>query len=265
MKPFRNKGWKWLRYMEIILPVAGATGSRSFAATEANPPPLFPDADEELEYVSPPIPQALGNNSMDVDTTDLPAVSTPASASATKRQREDDDNTGVFAAHHPSSVLPFESASGSTAAVPTPGLSVSSDRAKKTKKSISDKGNLKGKGKATRTGSDPTSFVTRGPSTSQRVEKITPAVAIVELHGSIKDMTKAIMDASKPPKIEDRAAERVQEAIRLMQERNDGLSLMEKTALVVFFGGHDKELDMYIALDDVELRQSVVREWIGHV
>jgi hypothetical protein len=264
MKPFRNRGWKWLRFMETIIPVAGATGSRSYAATEANPPSLFRDVDEELE-----IP--LGNNSMDVDTTDLPAASTstPASASVTKRQREDDDNTGVSgsAVHHPSSVLPFGSASGSTAAAPTPpGLSISSDRAKKTKKSISDKGNLKGKGKGkARTGSDHSSFITPGPSTSQRVEKITPAVAIVELHGSIKDMTKAIMEASKPPKVEDKAADRVQEAIRLMQERNDGLSLMEKTALVVFFGKHDKELDMYIALNDDELRQAVVRQWIGDV
>jgi hypothetical protein len=37
MKPFRNKGWRWLRYMERILPKAGATGAYLYAPTEANP------------------------------------------------------------------------------------------------------------------------------------------------------------------------------------------------------------------------------------
>jgi hypothetical protein len=160
--------------------------------------------------------------------------------------------------HHPSSPLLSESASAPAA----PTLTVKSDRMKKSKK-ISEKG----KGKA-RTASDrdhsTTSFTT--PSTSQRVDKITPAVAIVELHGSIKNMTQAIVDASKAPEsFEDKAAVRTQEAVRLVQERNDGLSLTEKANLIVFFGNHVKEADMYLALNDDELRQAVVRQWIGHL
>ena len=92
------------------------------------------------------------------------------------------------------------------------------------------------------------------PSTSQHVDKVTLAVAIVELHGSIKDMTQAILIASKPPKsAEDKAAVQCQEAVCLVQERDDGLSVMEKAALIVFFGNHDKEVDMYIALKEDEL------------
>ena len=51
MKPFCNRGWKWLCFIEKILPVAGATGSHSYVATEANPPSLACDADEQLEPV----------------------------------------------------------------------------------------------------------------------------------------------------------------------------------------------------------------------
>lgn len=246
--------------MEKILPVAGATGSHSFAATEANPPPITLDIDEVLEYISPQV--ISSKNSMDVDLTGgQPVASTSTSDTstniflqlATKRPRIDDDDS-ISVAHHPSSVLPFES--GSAAAAPT--LSVSSNRTKK-KKTISGKG----KAKATRTGSD-RSLSSVTPSTSQRVDKVTPAVAIVELHSSIKDMTQAILVASKPPEsIEDKSAVRSQEAVRLVQERDDGLSLDEKARLIVFFGGHDKEADMYIALKEVELRRAVVRQWIG--
>lgn len=268
MKPFRNRGWKWLRFMEKILPVAGATGSHSFAAAEANPPSL---TDEDLDYVQ--VPSA--NNSMDIDSMDIDSISQPAASTststsasaiytnvlpvlqpATKRPRVDSDGgNSIAVAHHPSSVPPSES--GSATAAPTP--SIQSNRSKKSKTSE------KGKGKA-RTGSERSSSSLITPSTSQRVDKVTPAVAIVELHGSIKDMTQAILVASKPPEsVNDKAVVRCQEAVRLVQERDDGLSLMEKASLIVFFGSHDKEADMYIALKEDELRQAVVRQWIGHV
>ena len=41
--------------------------------------------------------------------------------------------------------------------------------------------------------------------------------------------------------------------MRLVQEHDDGLSLMEKAALIVFFGTHSTEADQYIALDDAQL------------
>ena len=50
-----------------------------------------------------------------------------------------------------------------------------------------------------------------------------------------------------------------------MQEHDDGLSVMEKAELIVFFGNHDKEVDMYIALEKDELQQLAIKQWIGHV
>ena len=100
-------------------------------------------------------------------------------------------------------------------------------------------------------------------ATFQRVNKVTPAAALVELHGSVSGMTKAIIAASKPPKIaEDKAVARCQDVVHLVQERDDGLSISEKAALVVFFGSHSKEADMYIALKDDQLRREVIKQWI---
>lgn len=76
-------------------------------------------------------------------------------------------------------------------------------------------------------------------------------------------MTQAILHASKAPDTpEEKAVVRCQEAVRLVQERDDGLSVMEKAALIIFFGSHRAEVDMYLALKDDQLRQAVIRQWI---
>ena len=79
MKSFRNRGWRWLRYMEKILPVAGATGAHSYVATEANPPSLAGDQDQEFDHPSPQAPP--DNNTMDIDSISQHEFSTSTSAS----------------------------------------------------------------------------------------------------------------------------------------------------------------------------------------
>jgi hypothetical protein len=230
--------------MEKIIPVAGATGSHSFAATMAIPPVMAYNVDEE----TPHIPPTIDDTRMDIDQPVASASTNIPLQPTMKRPRSDnDDDVSIYVAHHPSSNPP---------ATPPPPSAVPSDRSRKSRKTLSEKG----KGKA-RTTSERSSNITS--STSHRVDKITPAVAIVELHGSIKDMTQAIVDASKPPEtIEDKAAVRTWEVVQLVQLRDDGLRVMEKAALLVFFGTHSKEADMYIALEDGELRRAVINRWI---
>jgi hypothetical protein len=55
----------------------------------------------------------------------------------------------------------------------------------------------------------------------------------------------------------------IQEAVRLIQERDDGLSVRQKADLVVFFAKHENEANIYIGLEDDQLRQSVIEEWIS--
>ncbi|KAF8236759.1 hypothetical protein L208DRAFT_1375888 [Tricholoma matsutake] len=121
-------------------------------------------------------------------------------------------------------------------------LSVPLAHSKKSRLTSLEKG--KRKARSSSNHSTTHSLSSKTPSTSQRVEKVTPAVTLVELHGSIKDMT--------------------QEVVHLVQECDDGLSVMEKAALIVFFGDHHKEVDMYIALQEKELQQAVIKQWVGN-
>lgn len=41
--------------------------------------------------------------------------------------------------------------------------------------------------------------------------------------------------------------------MHLVQECNDGVSIMEKASLIVFFGDHHKEVDMHITLEDNQI------------
>ena len=92
--------------MEKILPVAGATGAHSYAATEADPPSLTGDQDQESDHASL---QAPGNDLMDIDSVGQPSISTSSSSTsadillqpATKRPHVDDDSISV--ARHASS------------------------------------------------------------------------------------------------------------------------------------------------------------------
>ncbi|KAF8222296.1 hypothetical protein L208DRAFT_1381900 [Tricholoma matsutake] len=223
MKPFCNGGWWWLQYMEKILPVAGATGAHSYVVTEADPPSLTGDQDQESDHA---LLQAPGNDLMNVNSVSQPSISTSTPTSSI-------------------SYLPTESGSAVALSV------LSTECSKKSKKSLLEKGK---RARMTSEHSSAHSSKSTIPSTSQHVNKVTPAVAIVELHGSIKDMTQAILVASKPPEsVGDKAAVHCQEAVHLVQAHNDGLSVMEKATLIIFFGDHDKEVDMYIALDDSEL------------
>lgn len=267
MKPFRNKGWRWLRYMEKILPIAGATGAHSYAPTQARPPPLVDqDDDADLEQHSlmdidglPSSQPATAISSASASTAPASASTSPASASThissanisqpllSSQARVSQQLTTIPAENvlelPPTKRLRLQrdiSASSSSLSVPT------------------DSSRISGKGKTkARTSSD--NISSRALSTSQRVSKVTPAVALIELHGSINNMTQAIRDVSKES-TDDKAL--VQRAMQLVDERDDGLSLSEKAALIVFFGSHHREVDMYLGLQNDELRQAVIRQWL---
>ena len=80
-------------------------------------------------------------------------------------------------------------------------------------------------------------------------------------------MTDAIVtSASKPLETaEDRAAGWRQKAVRLVQERDDGLSVDDKAKLLMFFSSHPQDADTYIELNDEALRQLMVDKWIGQM
>lgn len=251
--------------MEKIIPIAGATGAHSFAPTEADPPPLVDqdqDSDPSPSLATSHPPTDSSRDRMDVDATITTLSVNIPQPPATKRQRLLGDGDGDSS---------LQSTGRSSSSVSIHG-SVPTAEQKRMRK---------GKGKATvKTSSDHSAEFSASlagrrssstpfmgaASTSQRVNKITPAAALVELHGSVDGMTQAILAAAQPPtwatSATDKAIVRCQDAVRLVQERDDGLSILEKAALIIFFGTHATEADMYIALNDDQLRQEVIKQWI---
>ena len=244
LKPFRNKGWRWLPYMEKILPVAGATGAHSYAPTEAKPPPLVDhDSDHDSDHVISP---ALTHNSDEMDINGI--IPSATSISATTPSTDISSSTSADILQPPATKQQRLSEDGGAS---RSTLSAPSEQSQK-----SEKGKAKASNRS-RSSACSTS------STTQRINKVTPSAALIELHGSVDRMTKAIIAASKPPEsAEDKAITQCLDAVRLVQECDDGFSLQEKAALIVFFGSHTKKADMYLTLDDPELRRAVIKTWI---
>ena len=259
--------------MEKILPVAGATGVHSFAPTEANPPlPIdqLEDSDYGTPQAQPPAP-----DDMDVDGVNPISESVPPQAAVSAISAVTSTTSSFTVAIPSADDISLQPAAKRQRLPQDKKISktkssgaLSAPHATDSKRSMG-----KGKGKA-RTSSDNPSRSARSESfpaqaqssTLQRVNKVTPAVALVELHGSIKDMTQAILVASTPPESTgEKAMTRCHEAVRLVQERDDGLSVMEKARLIVFFGNHNSEADIYTTLEDDQLRRAVIKQWIGDI
>ncbi|KAF8811183.1 hypothetical protein BYT27DRAFT_7240373, partial [Phlegmacium glaucopus] len=206
--------------------------AHSYAPTKAGPPPTS-NHDQDSNHVM----QLIFHEAMEVDATIQ--ASTPIS----------------IAASTPASAITSTSAA-STSAISSADIISEQPAAKRQqlaptehkKKADKGKGKLRNLSDHSSPHSSNHSLPSRTPSTSQRVNKVTPAVALVELHGSIQQMTQAILAVAKPPEsTEAKASIQHQEAARLVQEYNDGLSVMEKAALIVFFGDHPREVDLYVS------------------
>lgn len=82
MKPFCNKGWRWLYHMQKIIPITCATGAHSFAAAKADPPSLAGDEDKESDDNVGPL-HTPANDAMDVDGPTSASASTAISTATT--------------------------------------------------------------------------------------------------------------------------------------------------------------------------------------
>lgn len=234
--------------MEKILPVAGATGAHSYTPTEAKPPPLVDhDSDHDSGHAISP---ALTHNSDEIDINGI--IPSATSISATTPSTDISSSTSADILQPPATKQQRLSKDGGAS---QSTLSAPSEQSQK-----SEKGKVKA---SNRSRSSACSTSSETSSTTQRINKVTLSAALIELHGSVDRMTKAIIAASKPPKsAEDKAITQCLDAVCLVQECDDGFSLQEKAALIVFFGSHTKKADMYLTLDDPELRRAVIKTWI---
>lgn len=210
MKPFRNKGWRWFSKFESILPVAGARGRNAFTATSVTAPSVE-DGEIEAEEVEGGFVSvsATGSghsdNIIETSSTVVPAggdgdrmdVDTTVGSSSTGKRKHSDSLTENN-----------ESINATTAPL---------------KKKISSRG--------------ASSQVTPKTSTSDHTStkgttKITPAIAIHNMQGSINRLTDVMEKSLTAP---DTASSQRTQAIDLLQTQDDGLTLEEQSELILKF------------------------------
>ncbi|KAG6807266.1 hypothetical protein H0H92_008192 [Tricholoma furcatifolium] len=197
IRPYRNRGWPYLKIMEDIIPVAGASGRHSFAPG-LNHSDIVDSASEELDDDRMAVDNSTHSSTVSsgsIVASVTPNASTTVSVTTTmhpKRRRTDEDATSI----------------------PSPPLSasaLSSDRQTKASQS-------KEKVSAPRSSRHSASTSATSLTTSQRVEKLSSAAAIVQLNNSVGAFTAAIQEASKSPETaEEKAARRREECPELVR------------------------------------------------
>lgn len=299
LKPYRNRGFRWLSDFEELLPISGATGSSAYTPSSSSipppssfVPPLSPSTSSVHAsvlsggFVAPAQPHGSDRGSamtaasstmriaatttgdeMDIDT----AVG--SSLSFSKRKHSDilhgddnghthtfSDNSFHFDAVPHSSVsnprsLPISSAPSAPSA---PSVSVSSasfhNSAKKKKTTLTH---------------NSASHVSSSAAPSGNIAmKITPAVAIHGMQGTLNRLThimeQAVVPANRPlpiPAATPTTSLRTQ-AITLIQTRNDSLSISNKKKLIRVFTKEMELAEVYVALEDDELRQDWLHDML---
>jgi hypothetical protein len=258
MRPFRNKGWPWLNKFESILPIGGARGRNSFTATMAAAPPLQeeeegPGDGEGSMYVGigdrhgseiiessfstivPPVaaaPVAAGGegDQMDVDIVADSAVGLSSIGKRKYSENVDHDTTATSEPVPPNSMAP-----------PKKRVSSRGASSQVVSKTSSASGGAAG-------------------ASSKAAAKITPAVAILNMQGSINRLTD-IMERTlvAPP---DSASKQRSEAMDLLQKQNDGLTVEEQSEMISKFVTDAAIAGAYLSLkENAELR----RNWLKSI
>lgn len=240
MRPFRNQGWGYLTKFQEMLPVSGAKGKRAFVATAAasSSKALVDELDsgEEEESsaavgsgrtagdgkigdvgdggdggrkISASSGNIGGSESMEVDEVEIVTSITSVSSSSKRKHSHIDDT------------LTFQSG-GTSTATSVPGTSMAS----------SEPVNKKPSSALAKSKSARSSSVANKPSPKVS-GKISNAAILNGMQGSINRITDVFERSVNRPL--DPEAEGRSEALHLLQNRDDGLDLDERTKLLQIF------------------------------
>jgi hypothetical protein len=272
MRPFHNSGWPYFAKFESILPQSVAKGTHVYAPASAGPAPNDSDAGSEkgsLEVGLPPgaasmsdggtgAVVAVGGN-MDIET-DM-SISESALSFASKRKRSlitiDDINSTCIEDTPSKGAAPDDS-------MPLSGLLDKPLQKKTTSQMSSSRLTSSANSPASSSAavSDPQRKIT---STS----KVTPAVAISNMQGSINRLTDIFeksMTAPILPQHEDKHAKEAADRNRALEQlqtqwQNDGLTENDVTDIINIFMVDLVLVQTYLALMDDKIR----RRWLQSV
>jgi len=244
MSPFRNAGWTYFEKMQDIMPNASARGGYAFSAMQTAPPPPF-DQTVDLEGLDqgPSTADTRGEMSKDSITGQMDVdkegdASMVVSASISKRKLaaaflSDDE---LESTPDQSQYSPAES-SRASASITSP--EPAKKKSTKSVSSIASSSKSQTKSKA----SAQPSNASRG-SLRQTSTKLSPALLIHEMQGSIGTLAAAVRESGGT----DPVAKLRQQAVQLVSQRDDGLSAVEKITIIELFRKDYASLQTYLAL-----------------
>ncbi|KAG6906565.1 hypothetical protein DXG01_013193 [Tephrocybe rancida] len=265
LKPYSNKGWLYLKMMEELLPIAGASGGHSFApgTDELHASPLVDNSFEEPggDLMAVDLPNTT-TESQPSSAISTPSTSIPIVASATLTTVSPTATLVPAAQPAPKQCCKEGDvgSDGSNTMPPPSASSLSAASSEKRKRHAS-------KEKATfQSSTHSTSTSSSSISTARRVEKLTPAAAIVSLEGSVNEFTAVIKEASQHTKsAEEKAAERCEKMPDLVLQRGeeDGLDTRQQARLITYLLTHNNAANYYFGMKQPgPLRLAVCMEWL---
>jgi hypothetical protein len=265
LKPFRNKGWPYHNKFQIMYPTVGARGSSAYhasiaqssrqsvgdsvtvpAATEA----VFQQstANQENTTAITPItePGTPGTPVDDTESDYMEITPPPASSTITTNKRKIDT---IIRESITRASQDYGSQSQNSL------VTVASDHSHPSKRSQLS---------LPETLPRPSSDSRLQNHAPKKILKVTPATAVIGMQGSINRLTDVIQNQMvMPQSSEDRQELRKEQALRMLQELDDGLTLDEKTEMVVLFQDDAHATSTFVKLTDDTLRRSWLRKMLA--
>jgi hypothetical protein len=255
MRPFRNEGWKYFEKLDEIMPNTSARGTYAFSAMNTGATSA-PDEPEEEDEEAGDAPGAAGSSSQDGGANndamevDRDGDSTLISASTSKRKLTSDDDTITLNFGEP----PTSSVNTSTTSFQSSKASSGPSKKKNTKStsSISTSIKSKPKGAPSRRSKASSSISSSSRAGGSRTSgKLSSDLLVHDMQGSINMLTSTVRDSMET----DPITKVRQEAVRLLQTRDDGLSPDQKILLFHKFTNQHALTQTYLAIEDDQLRK----------
>lgn len=274
MAPFRNKGWKYFKKINEIIPNANARGSYAFSpmnasATTGTDPEQLGD---ELEDPAQALTETTGttanmsNHHFDRDASgDGTTLISKAASKLLKIPSTFDnlnDNTGISEpiSSNPTSGPTLPSSISTTGFVRSPKGSSS----RKTRSTpIDSKSVLRPQasaGPSRRQRAAPAVSSRRSSNNNTQDEAASSSILVHNMQGSINMLTATVRDSVAV----DPITKVRQEAVRLLQ-KEEGLSTRQQIILFQKFTDKHALAQTYLAIESVELRMGWLQELLKDV
>jgi hypothetical protein len=248
MAPFRNSGWPFYEKFLDIIPNATARGGNAFSPANTAAPGVLGADDEAEEDLTGG--GASGHNDVGEETAmaiDRDIDSSTLISTTTKRKHTaltSEGDTGTLQLDTiPSSSINTSSTSSNFSSEPA---------LKKASSVASSKSQLKAP--STRRSKTASS---RRSSHQKTVDKLTPELLVHEVQGTINMLTSTVRDSMEA----DPITKVRQDAVRLLQTRDDGLSPEQKIIMFQKLTTTHAVAQVYLAIHDEGLR----RAWLQQV